>query len=1150
MPLSTTQSAAIRMSDADARPELRKLIDALGRQEAGSQVGAALSSLGTEITEEGPEGERDRLIAGLVEVRLRDLDPRAANHLLAYAGVVMGVLVSIIPGTAIASNLPSHIGDRTNSPRNGANEFILEAIASLPALEVLAVPRLDRLLRRVGFQGQVLDSLRAHDVQLLIDGGARDLMDSTQMALTSLEAATKGDGDALSFKQKCLGGRIGALEPGQANFSQRDFNYSACPPGYRAQWRETPDGARLPIKGSIGLEPSDAPAIRAAWMMFADGATRRVIGDEVAALGWPMRDGSGRRFADLSGKRRAAVMYNTLTRHLAELHRTGNWLIERSTAAPIRVAGGRELTRGADDRYGVSIEGRLPVHLIEGLAWGVPAEVWEKVLARFDREARETPKDYGGRWSTQLMHWSPLFWTDGSWHRFMKDHTTIQLRTITSVFEQEPVEWDEECTTLVASCNFRLAWRRIGVELLSQLALAGAGAQELALIPGAETYIVRALRDDLARTLSRSEVAMSAAVDAGDLAQTAQHGGNLAAAAAQLSRQDTCLVAAREAGDLAVVLEGRLAAALAADVEELADLRSPLGVGAALARWDGREDLVLRSALEKLGIVATMRGRYDAATGEIELAAQARIQLADGAQVLLPLAVRLLNTSNVREAGTGAPALVVAWAGGATFEELAAKHGRTPAWVRRTVAAWFASHRVDTMVTALLDCPVLVTRKAVVATVAPDLMRMPWRNADKSELTAATISLLVSPYLDDRGGTWKAWVGMEHADARRVVAVLRAADGEADVSAIEAAAGADPFEISKPFGNRPPLIVAPRRGRRRLRPCPHSDCPNAWASHVLYVPETAAYGCICPVCLRVPDARHADARLPGEYATKWERSNVDAILATTRSTAAQLVLPDVKLARMAGELVRPLEVAQILGVGLGTVAPLRNAGKLPPAVVCGKTSLWRRPELQALALQRATATVHAIKDGLLSPSQAAARLGVPDHRLRQYCRDGLLAYRSLGGAQRARIRIRPEVVAAFVPPPGDLIRAMKVEEVMRKTGLTRVVILHAMEGGELESVLPSSGHRRVTPEALTAWLSRHPKPPRTATHPPTGDVGITRDSLGQLSVSAAAALLQLSPKQVRRLADQSVLNDHRADRGDWRWFDVTEVVALAARWAQ
>jgi predicted DNA-binding transcriptional regulator AlpA len=332
-----------------------------------------------------------------------------------------------------------------------------------------------------------------------------------------------------------------------------------------------------------------------------------------------------------------------------------------------------------------------------------------------------------------------------------------------------------------------------------------------------------------------------------------------------------------------------------------------------------------------------------------------------------------------------------------------------------------------------------------------------------------------------------------------------------------------------------------------LRPCPHADCLNVWASHVLYTPETAEYGCICPVCLRVPDLRYADARLPVEYATKWDLSRVDAILATTRSTAAQLVLPDVKLARMAGELVRPLEVAQILGVGLGTVAPLRKAGKLPPAVVCGETSLWRRPELQALAVQRATVSVHGIKDGLLSPSEAAARLGVPDHRLRQYCSDGLLAYRILGGAPHGRIRIRPEVVAAFEPPPGDLIRALSIEELKRRTGLSRALLLSAMDSGDLACVVPSSGYRRVMPEALTAWLALRPRLPRTSSHPPAGDVGVTRVSYGQLSISAAAVLLQLSTKQVRRLADGGVLNGHQVEKGGWRWFDLAEVVALAGR---
>ncbi|NMM23744.1 MAG: hypothetical protein HHJ11_09645 [Phycicoccus sp.] len=834
---STSQFVAVRMSDPDAREELRKLKDALSHQEEGSEIGVALSSLGQDITEDTPAGERDRLIAGLVEVRLSDLDKRAKNWLLAYAGVVHGVLVALIPSTAIESNLPHHEGDRTKAPRNGATEFVLEVIVELPRLEVLAAPRLDRLLRRVGFQGLVLDALREHDVNLLVDSGLRDLMDSSQMTLTSIEGTITGDVNAITLKKHTIGGRIGALSPGEGGVSGRDFNYSHCPPGYKPLWCQKPDGARVPVKGSIVLEPVHAQAIRVGWTMFAGGATRREIGDAVAGLGWPMRDGSGRTLADISSKNRAAVMYATLTKDLAELHRTGTWPQQRSTSAPIREAGGHDLERRADGRRGVTIMGRLEVLQVDGLPWGVPLAVWDEVAARFERETRETPKDFGGRWSTQLMHYSPPFWTGGAWHRFMKEHTTLQLRSIPGGSANEAVDWDEAFTTLVASCNFRLAWRRIGVELLSQLALAGAGVQELALTPGTETDTVRTLRADLGTTLSRAHAATEAATDAGDLAQTAQHDGNLSAAAAQLARQEGYLVTARQMDARATALKAELQRALAKDLDQRADLRSPLGVGAALSRWDGKEDLVLRSALEQLGIVQTMRGHYDADTGEIHLATEATIRLSDGTEVELPLEVRLANTSNRREEGAEAPALVLAWVAGATFEELADKVGRTPFWARQTLADWFTAHRVDTMVTALLDCPVLVTRQAVVAKVAPDLLRMPFRTSDKKKLTATTISLLVGPYVDDRGGAWKAWAGTEHAGDRRMFAVLRAAGGEADIAAIEAAAGADPVWLAKPFGNRPPLVHAPQRGRRRLRPCPHADCSNAWASHVLYVPE-------------------------------------------------------------------------------------------------------------------------------------------------------------------------------------------------------------------------------------------------------------------------------------------------------------------------
>jgi hypothetical protein len=51
-------------------------------------------------------------------------------------------------------------------------------------------------------------------------------------------------------------------------------------------------------------------------------------------------------------------------------------------------------------------------------------------------------------------------------------------------------------------------------------------------------------------------------------------------------------------------------------------------------------------------------------------------------------------------------------------------------------------------------------------------------------------------------------------------------------------------------------------------------------------------------------------------------------------------------------------------------------------------------------------------------------------------------------------------------------------------------------------------------------------------------------------VSAAAAFLGLSAKQVRRLADQGQLNDHRSDMSAWRSFDVDELHAYRVHLAE
>ncbi len=123
VPVGVAEWAVVRISDPEAREELANLKKTLTHQSAGTRIGTALAVLGPDITEDTPEGHRDRLIAGLVTVTYADLDPRAPRHVVAYAGVVAGVLVTLIPASAVENDLPSFDGDRTGAPRIGATSF-------------------------------------------------------------------------------------------------------------------------------------------------------------------------------------------------------------------------------------------------------------------------------------------------------------------------------------------------------------------------------------------------------------------------------------------------------------------------------------------------------------------------------------------------------------------------------------------------------------------------------------------------------------------------------------------------------------------------------------------------------------------------------------------------------------------------------------------------------------------------------------------------------------------------------------------------------------------------------------------------------------------------------------------------------------------
>lgn len=1125
--------AAVRISDPDARTELGKLKAALARQAAGSKVGEALLSLGDHVTEESAEGKQQRRTAGLVPVLLSDLDPTAADQLLAYVGLVKGVLVALIPSSAIEGNLPPHPTDRTRQERNGSTELILEAVGSLPELEALAVPRLDRVIRTIAYQGLILSRLRERDVRLWDESGIRDLTNHGQMLMANIEATSKGDGDAITRKQNVLGGRLSALAPGDG-FSSRDFNYNTCPPGYGPTWRDEPSGARVAVKGSIEPQVHLAPAIQEMWTLFGSGATRTAIGKAMAQKGWLLRDGTGRSLADLEPAGLVAAVSRLVKAENAVLHKTGEWVQERSTGAPVNAAGGMDLRRRQDGRRSAVVKGRLAVPLVDGLPWGVSQEVWAQVEERLRQERLQGPADHGAMRRSHVLHTTQPHWSGGVGTRLIKEHESLQLRALDG---QKDDRWRPSASRLLASCSYVRAVRGLGGGLavaLAQLALGQVPLSVPELLPSARLTQLTERATSLRGEAASAAAAAKAEGRAADLALGEQLES---VAAARLRAQNDQLVRqARAEQSLQEVLD-ELQREQMQPSSATVDLASPLDVAGALMRWDGEPDEALFAAVRALELTKELVGTYVPDTDSIRLRAVARVALVDGPPARLAVEVDVPNTSSVARHEDRTSLLVAAWGRGSTLTALAEAHALTPAVVRRSLRGWLAERGVVTMATALLDCPVPVTWQAVLSALDCRLVPAP------TTVSPATLAHLRAPYLDDRGGSWKSWVGSPQAEAHRLLAALQAAGGEADMAVLDEVARGDVQHL-RPQGGRPALLVAPGVALRRLRPCPHEDCASPWVSRVLYVPETAAYGCVCAACGRLPDLQLADVQLPPEYRRKWERESTPDGLRTRPSRPDELRLHCTALLRC-GPLVRSGEAARVLEVTASGFYGLRRGGMLPASVTVQRVELWDRNELADLAGLRRAAPIKGIKDGLLSPAQAARRLGVPEHRVREYVRDGRLAHRTLGQGAAARTRLRPEVVAAFSPPAGDLLVAMTLEEAAAAVDVPPSQVRAATKSGALSTVLTSASKLRVLPTALRAWRALQPAQPKKSATVPLPGAGITSTEQ-RLSVTAAAALLGLSAKQVRRLADRGLLNDHRHGGPGWRWFCPAEVLAYKA----
>jgi hypothetical protein len=1050
-----------RISDADDRNGLNDMKRVLVRR-GGAAIADRLEDVSQEVLEPGPAGDELRRAAGLLPVRFSDLDDRGGADVVAYVKVVDGVLIILAPSTAITSNLPAFAGDRVKLPRNAIMTLVHEAIVRLPGLNRLYVPRMDRLLRRLAFIGQMLDLLREHGVLLIDEGGESDFRDSSDVMKATIKATSSGDQNAIERKQIMIGGRLDALEPEGDGFSGRDFAWYSSPPGYGACF-ETRGGVTTPVKKSIEPDASWAPFIGTLWRAFAAGTPIAEIALDPLLDGMRLRDGSGRSLGALPAPRRRDRIRQFFTLEMADLHQRGVWSKFRSTAAPIDEANAHVLVADGTGRRGKLIDGRLRVHLVGGLPWGIDAQTWQAVRERLGAMPRHTTMEDRARLGANpklVFTSTPSFPLGKGWARLRREHGAIQLRVMLGAIDLAPA-WDVDASDLLGATHDVTAVQLLGKGLAAALIAAGAGEAILDRAGEQETTMVRALRAQLQDAKVNLEKATAAAEQAKALAAAAEDMGVMLTVRSNLQDVEKALRDAAGYTDTIRLIEEQLVAAQTSPPEDVVELRTPLAVAAALMRWTGEPDELLTRAVSRLELLKHLTARVDPQSGEIVGSGKARLLDPDGNTLLLDYGFRWPNTSNKRTVGVETPELVRCWALGEEFYSLGPRFRQAPSLVRKKVRLWLTNSPVGRMSTALVDCPIALVRQVVVSGIDPAVVAVP-------DAEAGLVQHLRGTYVDGFG-FWKSWLGQDADKDHRALAALSRAPGPVDV-AVLAEVGVSAGTLRE-AGGRPPITLA-TVGKRQLKPCVHEDCPSPVARVPSYTPETSRWGVVCATCRRVPDLAMAHVTFTAEHVQGWTRRKVDDRLVSVQADSVEFSRREQDL--LGADLIRIDELEPILGLTQGGIRSMLDRGQLQQSVRLQGTRLWPRDAVVALAKVRAGTRAHAygIKDGFLSPEEAGKVIRVPDTLVRRYVQDGLLAAKAMPGARSTTLRISPVVLAAFPVPPGDLLSSMKLYEVAQLAGVPTAAVRAAADSGALPLAPTTYRTPRVTRADAEAFATR------------------------------------------------------------------------------
>ena len=1131
------------------RISARNAVAYANQHETGRQVfnthrdAKYLDALPDNLFERGPNGDATRRRHHVVPVGYADLPYSGGKTgLIGYAYVGGRTLFLFVMDSAALANLPALPGDTSGLGRNAFTEVVAWAATTLyksgSSNLALRFAYWSRMDRDEHFGSKTREVVRRSPGMTLWAGTEQIELHSASSRLMVGVRSGESSAQVTTLKESTF---IGCINKLRAN--RWDRSEAVLPFGFRFAREECVDGLSTPKRGVVEVDAGSQSILVELVTMAANGATWSEIGARAAALKVRLRGQrharSKKTFADLpEGPSREAAARQLLGQpEIISLWRTGTWIVRRHCPLPgVKTIREYVMEFLPGEQFGfidVSVTWPLP----DG-GWGVDDATWERLL----RRVTATSRGRSGVASSEIER-RPLggmnSWIEGE-HQFRlvpDSPTAYRLRrrpvAAASNAEGRARGWFTGEGEALATFHATAVHNSVATALEQGLVHLIERGHEVGVLPAAARSLRenRSHRDEEADALYAEAEELDAEARTNDgLARLAVGEGRELSAANYIEEAENARRSAeskrRSADRLRAVEEPT-------EVEEVTlDLTHPAVVVGALRRYGQNAPAELARAVAALGITEHFRIHLDETGGLGCWSATCEVPVVgEDAPVSIALSGTVPNTRPREGAGIGrhrshaADMVRKILVEGQSLHDVAMAYNRSEDLTHQRVVRWLRDHGVvaRSLTAAILDCPIPETRRTVFALCAGDDELI-------GDLEAPYVEHLRSVYFTEGGWGHPTWAADSFRFERRLLATLRTLPG----CAANKKDLADGLNVSmrqlslrvRQSGRRAALVTRPQVQTMGLVRCPHADCPGPrWASHVLVTPETPG-GLLCPACRRTPD--DASVIYPAAYLEVWEGPH--------RTSSQRGVAKDGSTTRASGPA-QPAAIRRESMLTSGEVAlrlgwsEYQVRQHLDCHDMVGRVRLYDAGHIDQFIVERESE--NASVGDLIAVGEAAARLGVGEHRLRLLIRRGAIRTSRLGPSGTLAISAAALDDARSLLGDADLESStcLSLGESAQRAGVTRSELRSAADRGLVECDRTAGNHRRFTIDAIDAYKA-------------SLTIGDTDATL--LVIGDAARLAGVSAAALRAAVAAGRISCVRSSRGHRR-FSLDDVMSYAAR---